>query len=452
MFFRCLILLVAALTAVSCSAGGAGSSIVIDTSSSVGSQAAMVTNMPTRITPSTPANLVDQQNLKLKSPRRFAVSATNTGGAYEQLKSFAEMGVTVSLSIQEILSNVAVSNIYAYLLSHQGHKTTVAALSGAWVYFNTNGAGSTFLYYGESAAITNLYIDWVATNGGFNGKAVWYVPASDTNSDFDEGTFLYDSTSLQPSLDMFLKTRVSNSMNFKDFRVLLRGDVTNHSVAASANVAFTGARYGGTLSFVTGWDMVGYAKLGENGGVKAWTTGTYNTNWGTNWSTSGTFPFSTFTVQSNAVYRDTNIVTASNYVYTEYFGPTGLTLYAAGIADARWSSDQFYSLTNTVQGWTSNIYKLTTNYTALTGSFAVSNWTYATNLVSTPTQAAASNYFEAVASELHVNLAQTNYLDPEQSLTSGTEPADVKAVLDSLAGGRMTNGAYPLNTLPPILP
>jgi hypothetical protein len=48
-----------------------------------------------------------------------------------------------------------------------------------------------------------------------------------------------------------------------------------------------------------------------------------------------------------------------------------------------------------------------------------------------------------------LNLAQTSYLDPQQSFTNGSKPTDVEAILAGLVtNGRMTDSTYPASVLP----
>jgi len=444
---------------VSCSNTVSGGSSSNSTAASNGasSSTALVTSIPTSITPATPANLCDQSSLKLKSPRRFSPSYSNQSGAYQQLKNFAELGVTVSLSIQKILSNIAVPTIYGFLVSNTGKTAVINSASGIWVYYNTNAANGTYLYYGTNAGFTNIYIDWKPTSTGFSGKAVWFDAASDTASDFSQGTFVYDTSVPNPSLDMCLQMKTGNSDDFSNFRVLLTGNTTDQSVSVAAKVDFTAVRYSGELSFITGWDMVGYAKQGTNGGVEAWTVGVTNTTNSGIGTTNGFFSTNVNGITNLNGGTDLDflitgsqtsnyIICGSNFTYTEYFDPSGLTLYALGSAYGHITFDEVTSITNTATNLDEPINILNTNYISSVGIIPSTNY-FNTNISITNSQS-ISSFFYVDQLTAHIDFQYTNWVDPSQALTNNTPPSDVAAILANLATNRMTSNVYPVNTLP----
>lgn len=383
------------------------------------------------------------------SPMRSISPNLTNGPAYRQLQDLVTMGLQASISINKILTAISAHQIY--LILNAGH-TYSNTTTGEWVFANlTASTNSIYLYYGTNNNVTNFYIDFTNASGSFMGTAIfWDHKVTDP---FSEAFISFDQTTANPTLDIFLKPRVGNSNKLETMHVKITKTGSAEAEVAT-KATFAGSLYNDDYSFITGWEMVGYAKQDDTGGVKAWTMGTfYKTNdYTTNYSllnqSNGTTNYNNYNFLTN--HYD---IIASNYIYEEYFDLNGNIIWRQGTADAAIKGSAVALVSNRVLNVndTNNYRETITN--RYSGSLNTPTLTTNYNALAFPQ--ASGPFSAATYVYSFFTNSDVNYVDTNQTWTnSGPKPAAIETKLLNIT--RITNSEYTnytsLTNNKPILP
>jgi len=306
--------------------------------------------MPNKISMDVPPTLKNNPGLK-------SIGSETTSQAYLLLKQYVSWGMGVTLFIDSVLSNLYQNR--DYLLSHLGEQ--IPADNG-YVVFNTNSDGGHYFYLVKTNSnITNIYLDWQKIGGAFKGKVKF---VSDTNIETKEAVVFYDQTVSQPFLDIYLKFDTGNSEGIENFRVKLikigEGEVIAKSKVDLDPSSLTNGK------FISSWNIVGYAKSNDNGGVYAWTIGRNEGSDATNiviiW-TNNFIPGPNIYYNSYNYSYVSNSFTFSNYVYEEYFNSSGQLLWNLAKGDVLYFNTNLIYTTNYSLNITNGLYQsfFTTN-------------------------------------------------------------------------------------------
>jgi hypothetical protein len=111
--------------------------------------------------------------------------------------------------------------------------------------------------------------------------------------------------------------------------------------------------------FISSWNIVGYAKSNDNGGVYAWTTGRNKGSDATNLviiSTNNFIPGPNIYYNSYNYFYVSNSFTFSNYVYEEYFNSSGQLLWNLAKGDVLYFNTNLIYTTNYSLNITNGLY------------------------------------------------------------------------------------------------
>ena len=260
--------------------------------------------MPSQLGRDLPSTLT---SIKAKSCIELFGSSIAMGTGYQSIRDTSDSIANALYRINTVLGFVYRNR---YLYDEQINKKVVLT-SGRWFYLNTSAdnASRKYLYYGESVATTNLYIDWLTgTDNSFSGKALFYF----------ESTNKWTSVVFEfHALDLVLTFRPKSGDNISKTRS--RISWKTDGVEVSTRIGYTNI-YNPNTVLGTCW-----VKTTGEGGVKV-------INFGRSQEVTPNY-------YGNAVYL-------SNFTYHEYFDISGSTVWKLCTMNIYRTNDMLWVATN----------------------------------------------------------------------------------------------------------
>lgn len=368
--------------------------------------------MPSKVSIALPSNLYNS-DLQLGSLRPLATVANpNQGPAYQFLKNYVTLSVAVSSNIDTMLGYL--SSVYDYLYLTRGKIMTNSGGTSWWYFNQTNDTG--YVYSGpvtNSTRYTNLYIDWAKESNGFKGMARFYdLTGAD---EIQEATVFYDAASATNSLDVYVLPREGYTF-ITNFHIVIR-KLSTDEVTVQAKVLCVPyfSNYISDSSWVDSWDIAGYGKMNSAGCGKAHAQGLY----------------------SNAVYLSTNmeiaanngteylmtvsnLYTATDYDYGEFFSISGTTDWKLGWAVI--DASEYLEITN-----------IQTNTFGIPVELSMA-LVFATNFSATVTNNSDTYPLLPVIRDITTNVMgdTTNFITNYNYINSTAKPAALSSILDGI--------------------
>lgn len=244
--------------------------------------------LPSSISIEVPANMKMKMKMDMKMKMKEVITnTTNWGFAYVYLNEYIDVGTKIANFIDMGLTSISQAKTLLML-----NKGKVFKYSGeSWIFFNSSKDVNNgfYIYLGDTASKTNLFLEWTVQNSVCSGRAIYYSK-SDADT-FTKAIVYFEKNDGLPTLDVYMDYKPDYM--FKTLRVKLV-KLANLQVKAWAKMTFNPT----SRVFPSGMTLQAYADS-TNGGAIANADGTTNV-------TAGTI---------------------SNYIYQEYFDGTGNSTY-----------------------------------------------------------------------------------------------------------------------------